>query len=427
MPTMDPQVVNPVPLAVTSDPRWLAAERIANSRCFQRSSRLRDFLLYIVRCELEGKTGEISEQNIGERVFGRRENYSPLDDNIVRVSARQLRLRLKEFYDSEGREEPWVIEIPKGGYVPTFQARIPPQDAIITEIPLPTGTPKRTLLWLAIPLILATGLVWWASSNHILNIRKEPDPNIVRIIFRKTQDPIQIILSDSALAAMQSMLGHSFSLDDYSNGSYRTLPPNLKGNTQDVAVWNTLADQQTANIGDFGAALHLRDSLSLANRQQTIMRSARDMRARDFRAGDYIVLGGPSSNPWVHLLEQEPFNFYFERDPAVRAFIIGNRNPAPGEQSAYRGYEEGYEYARIALVPNLTKTGQALMIAGITMESTEAAVDFCLSPDSMKLLAHLPSNGKNSVAPFEALLRTKQEDGTGVKAELIAVRPLMSK
>ena len=67
-----------------------------------RSARLREFLLYIVRYELEGKTGEISEQNIGERVFARRENYSPVDDNIVRVSARQLRLKLKEFYDSDG-------------------------------------------------------------------------------------------------------------------------------------------------------------------------------------------------------------------------------------------------------------------------------------------------------------------------------------
>lgn len=425
MPPMDSQAMESPPLAVTTDPKWLAAERVANSRCFQRSSRLRDFLLYVVRYELEGKTGDISEQNIGERVFARRENYSPLDDNIVRVSARQLRLKLKEYYDSDGRDDPWVIEIPKGGYIPTFHAHSQIQEVPTNEVRPLTDQPghKRGALWLAASLVLA-GLMFaigWGLASRRASTRAKTGPNLVRAIFHQSATPVQIVLSDSALTAMENMLGRSFSVDEYSDESYRPLPPSL-GSPQDAAVWNTLASQQVVNIGDVGAALHLRDSLwALNSQQEPLVRSARDLRARDFRSGNYIVLGGSFANPWAHLLEQVPFNFQFQDRPG-QSMVIVNHNPAPGEQSVYSSDDEGHGYARVALVPNLTRTGQALMIAGMSMESTEAAVDFCLSPDSMKLLSTLNVNGAGEVPPFEALLRTKKEGGTGVRAELIAVR-----
>lgn len=429
---MDQQVMEPPPLSITTDPRWLAAERVANSRCFQRSSRLRDFLLYIVRYELEGKASEISEQNIGERVYARRENYSPLDDNIVRVSARQLRLKLKEFYESDGRDDPWVIEIPKGGYVPIFHARLSAQEVTAAVVQPPSAPPRYSskALWLTIPLAVAVTLlaVWWGVTNHDANTPKKAGPNnIVLAIFRRTEDPVQIVLSDPALSAMQNMVGHPFSLEDYSNGSYRDLPPNLTGSPEDAVIWHTLANQQLANLGDVGAALHLRDSLSILNsKQEPIVRSARDMRPRDFRSGDFIVLGGSLANPWTHLLEQEPLNFQFENATGPD-ITVANRNPAPGEPSAYPADNEGHGYARIALVPNLTRTGQALMIAGMSMESTEAAIDYCLSPDSMQLLASLHIHGTSDIPPFEALLRTTREGGTGVKAELVSVRLSVSK
>ncbi len=56
-------------------------------------------------------------------MFGREAGYNPSDGNIVRVQARDLRKRLAAYFAEEGAEEPVVIEIPKGGYVPHFQPR----------------------------------------------------------------------------------------------------------------------------------------------------------------------------------------------------------------------------------------------------------------------------------------------------------------
>ena len=41
----------------------------------------------------------------------------------MRVEAGRLRSRLREYYDTEGREDRVLIELPKGGYLPAFTFR----------------------------------------------------------------------------------------------------------------------------------------------------------------------------------------------------------------------------------------------------------------------------------------------------------------
>jgi hypothetical protein len=74
-----------------SDIRWQLAQRIATSKSFTKSGFLSKFLLYVCERELTGRADEISEQQIGVHVFGRRPDYNPGEDNIVRSYARQCR------------------------------------------------------------------------------------------------------------------------------------------------------------------------------------------------------------------------------------------------------------------------------------------------------------------------------------------------
>ena len=48
------------------------------------------------------------------------QQVDPRDDPIVRVQARRLRVQLARYYREEGQDEEWLIEMPKGGYAPTF-------------------------------------------------------------------------------------------------------------------------------------------------------------------------------------------------------------------------------------------------------------------------------------------------------------------
>jgi len=99
--------------------------RILASPEFQRATRLREFLSYVVDRQLAGCPEEINETLIGHRVFGRSATYNAGEDSIVRTEARTLRQRLERYFAGPGASEPVVLEIPRGGYLPVFQARAP--------------------------------------------------------------------------------------------------------------------------------------------------------------------------------------------------------------------------------------------------------------------------------------------------------------
>ena len=99
-------------------------ERILLSSAFARNKRLSRFLRFIVERHLEGRDDEIKESLIAVEVFGRKPDYDPRLDSIVRTEAGRLRARLTEYYASEGRQDHGIIDVPKGGYVPLFRKAV---------------------------------------------------------------------------------------------------------------------------------------------------------------------------------------------------------------------------------------------------------------------------------------------------------------
>src|SRR5947207_2475847 len=96
-------------------------ERVLSSACFARSERVSKLLRFLVEKQLEGREDELKESVIGVEVFGRRPDYNPKLDSTVRTEAVRLRERLDKYYSTEGSQNRLVIELPKGGYVPTFR------------------------------------------------------------------------------------------------------------------------------------------------------------------------------------------------------------------------------------------------------------------------------------------------------------------
>ncbi len=97
-------------------------ERILSSSLFMNSERLRRFLRYAVQRAAQGQADQLKEYSVGISVFDKRASFDPRFDPIVRVEAGRLRTRLKQYYDTEGSRDPLVIDLPKGSYVPRFEA-----------------------------------------------------------------------------------------------------------------------------------------------------------------------------------------------------------------------------------------------------------------------------------------------------------------
>jgi serine/threonine-protein kinase len=95
--------------------------RIIGSRAFRQADRLKRFLSFIVEETIAGRGERLKEFVIGVEVFGKAESFDPRNDPIVRVQARRLRAMLSRYYREEAPESEVLIELPKGGYAPTFR------------------------------------------------------------------------------------------------------------------------------------------------------------------------------------------------------------------------------------------------------------------------------------------------------------------
>lgn len=154
----------------SADEIRLQLDRVLASDVFASADRMSGFLRYIVERAMAGESDQVKEYTIGVAVFGRNEQYDPRLDSIVRVEARRLRTKLNEYYSRTGREDPIVIEMPRGAYVPTFDRRAVPAPASAPP-PAIDRTPSRAhrkplraaivVALLALPLAIAawrTGL-----------------------------------------------------------------------------------------------------------------------------------------------------------------------------------------------------------------------------------------------------------------------------
>jgi Tol biopolymer transport system component len=94
--------------------------RILASEVFSRSDRLTAFLTYIVEHTLAGDGAALKEHVLAMEVYGKAANFDTGLDPIVRVDARRLRDKLREYYASAPHDA-IVISVPKGSYAPAFE------------------------------------------------------------------------------------------------------------------------------------------------------------------------------------------------------------------------------------------------------------------------------------------------------------------
>ena len=92
--------------------------RMLASPDFLLPDRGRRFLVYIIEEALCGRADRIKALSIAADVLGRDSSFDGSTDPVVRIEAGRVRRALEHYYLTGGVNDPVVITIPKGGYVP---------------------------------------------------------------------------------------------------------------------------------------------------------------------------------------------------------------------------------------------------------------------------------------------------------------------
>lgn len=392
-----------------------AVGAILRSQTFSRSARLRAFLEYVVETAAEGRGDEINEYSLGIQVFGKAADFSPNEDNIVRVTARQLRVKLEEYYGGEGAKDAWRIGIPKGGYTPEVRRNEPPQRRRWESVP---KIAKRAG-WVAV------ALSGWVLVALLLVTRPGPSGGapgyLLEAVFHGDGREILCVLDDPMLPISYRGRDRQPSLNEFLNGSYRERQAYRAEMGQEV--YDLLARNEFLRPHTVRFLLQL-SQVALTRGKQLKAVHAREASPEMLGASPTVLLGGIGSNPWVEAF-QKTLDFTHAIDPRQDRRSFLNRWPRDGEADAYvsDNLAPGQKlYARIAVLPNPYGPGKAVLLGGTSRQATEGAWQFALSARGVEEVERRCGGPVGRLEQFEVILETRALGVTPMDWRTEAVR-----
>src|SRR2546427_9720170 len=133
-------------------------DRLTGSHVLHGSESLCKLLRYLAEHALHHPGVPLKEYQIATEVFGRPADFDPQSDSTIRVQAGRLRMKLAEYYSSEGADDPIIVEVPKGTYVLSFHQRAHALAREFRPEMAPEAQPKVPRATIALSVLLAAAL-----------------------------------------------------------------------------------------------------------------------------------------------------------------------------------------------------------------------------------------------------------------------------
>lgn len=398
------------------DPRRELVQRVAGSVSFHKTWRLRELFLFLAERALSDPDHPVREQEIGDAVFGRGQDFDPGLDPLVRVQTSQLRKRLHQYFTTEGAAEPVVIEIPKGAYVPAFRERalapLPEPEPEPDDDVAAGRAPVRRLAAACVLLLAACGFL--LHQNDALRRARPasgaPRPTVERLWRQMLVDgqTTYVIAADASLAVFLDTTKRVLSPSEYQRKRFQArygADPLASDDPADVRFARQLLERPLTSLVDAELAFRVGDLARTLGATSQLL-SAREATADHFKAS--AVLSGPRrANPWIELVEDR-MNFRMEYDHPADTVGFANLAPSAGEPAAYRATDRQTGYCRVALTRNLDGSGWLLLLTGTDMAATRAGVEQVTDEAALADLARALGVEKGGPFPaFEAVLQAR--------------------
>jgi len=437
-------------------------ERVLQSRAMHGSENLKSFLKFVALKSIDDATDQVKEYTIATEVFGRRNDFSPRSDSVVRVQASRLRQKLQEYYASEGRSDRILIELPKGHYYPVFSVlESSPDSQTPTETveqqaeqsnggapQITTAHPQRSSStararsraagFVAAIVLLAGTIVLLVISN--INLRSHSrDAALtneaeklgpVWVPFLRNDDQTLLVLSNPAVYRFTN----ARDTDVILKNSLNLTPEEAKHVNDTVgdkfmvkhnAGRLVLSTDEFTGMGEAIGLARMTALFRAANRG-VLLKQSRTISPEDLKNYNIILLGSVWVNEWSGKLPiKEDFNY------TSRA-TIENLNPLAGEEREYgpKFDNDGRlveDWGLITVKPNILYRNTVMVLAGIHSEGTEAAAEYVTNPDYLKTLTDRLLQLSGSTSPpkyYQAMLRVAVDHGMPTTISLISVHEL---
>jgi hypothetical protein len=392
---------------------WALLERVAGSAQLKRATRLKELLLYVGQCSLKDGRDQVREQEIGAKVFGRPDGYDTSFDNIVRTNVSDLRKRIEAYFHGEGLNEPVVMEIPRGSYLPVFHRR-PEETASIAEpltatsaeadapIPPPARWNNRWVLAAAIAaavVIVALSAGCFALWRQLQSPERALSPWSNSPAVAAFWEPILREKGDILICAGGNVLAPNALLGVITAGKDIDYPYFSITTVSSVTMLSSLIERGGATPQfAFAATTPL----------------------PQFHEHPVILLNA-YNNHWTLRLA-EPLRFYFSPEfGEPNHSILDHMRPDIAWKRDYSvPYASADDYALVARFWDSTTDNWVLILAGLGRNGTEAAAEVVTSPQYLELFRQQAGTDITN-RNIEAVLKLSVIEGKTGAPTIVAV------
>ncbi|MEX2263393.1 MAG: hypothetical protein WD696_15655 [Bryobacteraceae bacterium] len=405
-------------------------ERILVTRWLRESHQLSALLRHIVEETLEGRTDGLKEYPLGREVFHRPPDYDPRIDAIVRVQASLLRKRLALYYEHEGRDSKFRIDLPRGGYVPEFREVDPvenPAPAVFDQAP--AARPVRR--WPAFVAGLMTGLVLAVGAGLWLPSRSRVTPAESRALWGAYLQPGVETVATLGVPLFFSG-GDGLFVRDTQINKLTDDPARItrvgeilgRGFRPQEDVYTGIGDA----IGTHQVARWLEQHGVMAS-----VGNSNYIGPSDVEGKNLVVVASARFQTLLQPMEL-PDRFPFIATGFGGGYTVPD--PLPGELPHYRpkgGAGVNTSYAVVSLWPGTPPERRMMYLSGIETWSTQGAAQYVLDPEKLidlqgRLDADPPDGLRGRRSPFfQVLLRVEGKNNRVRSANYVTHRYLPDK
>jgi len=359
-------------------------QRILHSPQFRRAPKLQRFLELICEYHFEGRTDQITEFAIATQAFGKGTDFDPADDSLVRVQAREIRRRLREYYQNEGKSSRLILDIPVGHYAPVFTAGEAPPSIV-------RRAPALRSAWLVLAGTVAACAVLLIAADHERRL-------LVRTASAAGRS--------TALSAPLAGLWNRFLESDVPTLLVVSNPDVGECTQQQQKAGASGCPDEYTGMGE-AVAIHLITNLFHGARQTLIVKPSRIVNADDIKRYNLVLVGGKSVNVWTRRLGED--------------LSLADPNPSERYQTVLdaKTGQVTRDRAIVALRKHPATGRWVLFLWGRHSQGTHAAAE--ASTDD-RFLAQLKWPTTAYPDSFHVLLGVSVNDGIPQSPEPVAVR-----
>jgi hypothetical protein len=317
-----------------------SVDRVLQSATFRNSPTSRRLLRYLADRSLAGDADQLKEYTIGVDAFSKPPDYDPRQDSTVRIQIGRLRQKLADYYRDEGKDDPFVVDLPKGHFSLSCESRAAAVETaqVIVEpgvdepvSPLPSSRWRLAALVLgALCLVLiAAGIFAFATLRSGQTQRPDSwSPELAELWrpFVNTGRPLIVAVGNPLFFQFEN------------KALYRDLstekPEDLLKSPQFLAVSKALASKESravhyyAGVGDVSAAFFLGQRLGPYQPRMSVVRSSQ-LQWQQLADSNVLFLGPPRF--FGDKLGSLPVSLEITETPEGFQVV----HPGPGERSLY--------------------------------------------------------------------------------------------